>query len=129
MNDADIQTLVCENAYVHASRLFPRDAAIERAKFNSYVQQSVNAIVLDMETYLHAIPAEKIVIKRKWPKTWWDAFKLRWYPAWAKQRWPVEFERIDIEEKRYLAVCPHLQIESQGTHLKWLFKEQQKGGK
>lgn len=23
------------------------------------------------------------------PKSWWDHFKLRWFPLWAKHRWPV----------------------------------------
>lgn len=22
---------------------------------------------------------------------WWDAFKERWFPAWAKKRWPVKY--------------------------------------
>ena len=27
----------------------------------------------------------------KWPADWWQAFKERWYPAWATKRWPVEY--------------------------------------
>ena len=27
----------------------------------------------------------------KWPADWWQAFKERWFPAWAKARWPVEY--------------------------------------
>lgn len=25
-----------------------------------------------------------------YPSTWWDAFKERWFPLWAKRRWPVK---------------------------------------
>jgi len=32
----------------------------------------------------------------EWPRDWWQAFKERWYPAWAKRRWPVEYERFVI---------------------------------
>jgi len=32
----------------------------------------------------------------EWPRDWWQAFKERWYPAWAKRRWPVEYERYVI---------------------------------
>jgi len=32
----------------------------------------------------------------EWPRDWWQAFKERWYPEWAKRRWPVEYERYVI---------------------------------
>jgi hypothetical protein len=25
------------------------------------------------------------------PSTWWDAFKEKWFPAWALARWPAKF--------------------------------------
>src|SRR3989304_4837771 len=31
------------------------------------------------------------VIESRYPASWWDAFKERWYPTWAKKRWPVEY--------------------------------------
>jgi hypothetical protein len=27
-----------------------------------------------------------------YPADWWQAFKERWFPAWAKARWPVAFK-------------------------------------
>ncbi len=27
-----------------------------------------------------------------YPADWWQAFKERWFPKWAKRRWPVEYE-------------------------------------
>lgn len=27
----------------------------------------------------------------RWPADWWQAFKERWLPAWAKRRWPVRY--------------------------------------
>jgi hypothetical protein len=32
----------------------------------------------------------------KWPADWWQAFKERWYPEWAKKRWPVRYEQYVI---------------------------------
>ena len=26
----------------------------------------------------------------RYPADWWQAFKARWFPAWAKERWPVK---------------------------------------
>ena len=35
----------------------------------------------------------------KYPADWWQAFKARWFPDWAKMRWPVEYmvHVIDIK--------------------------------
>jgi hypothetical protein len=33
------------------------------------------------------------------PSDWWQSFKARWFPRWAKRRWPVQFETIIIEAK------------------------------
>lgn len=30
----------------------------------------------------------------KYPSTWWDAFKERWYPKWLLKRFPVEYDWI-----------------------------------
>lgn len=27
----------------------------------------------------------------KWPRTWWDAFKVDCFPEWAFDRWPPEY--------------------------------------
>lgn len=36
----------------------------------------------------------------RWPKTWWDAFKARWFTPWMLQRWPpaVHIEVLDVRE-------------------------------
>ena len=40
----------------------------------------------------------KTIAKFKWPATWWDAFKDRWYPQWARDRWPVRYKGISIDQ-------------------------------
>jgi hypothetical protein len=39
------------------------------------------------------VPVHEIALAR-WPKTWWDAFKERWFPNWAKAKWPPQWERF-----------------------------------
>jgi hypothetical protein len=34
----------------------------------------------------------------KWPATWWDAFKVRWYPLWLLKRHPAKFKTIELKE-------------------------------
>jgi hypothetical protein len=30
----------------------------------------------------------------RWPATRWDRFKERWFPGWAKLRWPVRYATV-----------------------------------
>ena len=32
----------------------------------------------------------------RWPTDWWQAFKERWFPAWAKKRWPAKYHTCVI---------------------------------
>lgn len=40
----------------------------------------------------------------KFPADWWQAFKARWFPAWALRRWPVVHTTVRFEAK---AIYPH----------------------
>lgn len=33
------------------------------------------------------------------PSDWWQSFKARWFPRWAKRRWPVKFDTVMLEAK------------------------------
>lgn len=33
----------------------------------------------------------------KYPKDWWQAFKERWFPAWLKLRYPIEYNSYKID--------------------------------
>ena len=35
----------------------------------------------------------------KFPKTWRDAFKKRWFPSWALMLFPVEYRRVELYAK------------------------------
>lgn len=38
---------------------------------------------------------ERVVIHH--PATWWDAFKLRFFPGWWLRRWPAKQKTIELE--------------------------------
>jgi len=42
--------------------------------------------------------AQRKLAQYKWPATWRDAFKERWFPEWAKRRWPVLYREVDLRE-------------------------------
>ena len=60
-----------------------------------------------------AVWSEKVpdVLTYKWPADWWQAFKDRWFPAWALARWPVEWEAHTVDFKiiypGFRASVPH----------------------
>lgn len=35
----------------------------------------------------------------EYPADWWHAFKNRWFPAWAKKRWPIKVEVVELIAK------------------------------
>lgn len=35
--------------------------------------------------------------RAEYPADWWQAFKVRWFPAWAKKRCPVRMTVIEID--------------------------------
>lgn len=73
-----------------------------------------------MVTYIHAMPREKISVHKKWPADWWQAFRARWFPRWWLRRYPVRYDRVDIEQTIYGPICPHLFHEDQFKHLRWM---------
>jgi len=83
-------------------------------------------LAMELETYIMGLPKEKVSIHEQWPTTWWQAFKERWFPKWAKCKWPVQYKRIDVEQMIYLAVCPHLQCDENRTHLEFCALRAQK---
>ena len=40
----------------------------------------------------HKLPERKF----SYPSDWWQAFKLRWFPAWALKRYPVRYTVITV---------------------------------
>ena len=50
----------------------------------------LDGLVVTMQKEIAAwrgCPSETV----RWPSDWWEAFKLRWFPLWAKTRWPVRY--------------------------------------
>jgi hypothetical protein len=35
-------------------------------------------------------------VEHQWPANWWEAFKERWMPKWAKDRWPIQYSTCTL---------------------------------
>jgi hypothetical protein len=57
------------------------------------------------------IAAEKLDML-DYPSDWWQAFKERWFPPWAKKRWHVEYRHFDG-----YALYPKISLPREQHHL------------
>ena len=60
----------------------------------------------------------KTIETKRYPSTWWDAFKDRWFPRFLKNRLKVNYDEFKL-----YAICPHINKDfgkSSEIHFKWL---------
>lgn len=88
--------------------LYEADVGHQDLEIDSWINPVSRQFIIQMETYLMGLVDERIEIHREWPRTWWDALKDRWFPEWAKRRWPVAYDGIHVSKKTYKKVCPHI---------------------
>ncbi len=89
-------------------------------QLQSHIEDELRALVLSLYAYVAGVPKEHLKIQRRWPKTWRDAFKERWFPAWWLRRWPVEYDKINIDRVVSWSVCPHIEGPKGRSHVFWL---------
>lgn len=85
---------VLENAAVRVEEAFGFDALLVR---------------LDAFVWSHT---DRTEVVGKYPSTWWDAVKARWYPLWALRKWPVQYTKVIAEVK---VLYPDLVLPNQRT--------------
>lgn len=117
----DYENIVAERLRWRESYAMPHSEllALPDKRLSTYIDHAIDATVLQISVGLHGMVKERVVVKEKWPETWWEAVKDRWFPKWAKTRWPVAYRTIDIDQKIYGPLCPHLFSEPHKTHLEW----------
>lgn len=51
-----------------------------------FLDQMTRTYVLQLHQYITGAQLDTQRVEH--PATWWDAFKERWFPEWARRRWP-----------------------------------------
>ena len=75
------------NAYIDGQ--LAKDFAIPAdVRLEEHVQFSCDSAVLCVRQSILGRELERI--ECRYPADWWQAFKARWFPAWALRRWPVK---------------------------------------
>ena len=88
------------------------------------VRDLQRGLLVQLSAYMAGLLKERIVIHERWPADWWQAFRERWFPAWWLSRWPVQYRNLDIDERQYLAICPHLHVDPPHKHVEWFYMKQ-----
>lgn len=114
----DIEEVVAEKLKIVNQMTINRYLA-ERHEVRESWDHERDLMIRRMTAYVLAMPKERIQISRRWPRTWWDAVKLRFAPRWFLRRWPAEFDQIEIDEPRYGPICPHIDA-PQSHHVRFL---------
>lgn len=62
-------------------------------------EELADHIVLNIKRELYAQHPGPGVVSVTYPKTWWQHFKLRWFPKWLLRRYPVIYNvrKVDIQ--------------------------------
>ena len=121
MSEPTIETVNIE-AMTFAVRelLSPEMAAFNNLRSDQMTDYLTGRIVTTFKVEL-AGKNEKVDVysTQRAPASWWDHFKYRWFPSWALDRWPVEYEVFN-ETVHHHHVCPHIQMDGPHKHIQFL---------
>jgi hypothetical protein len=69
-------------------------------ELDRYIREAASVfrrVAIENTVGYHLLTTGQFVLS--WPDGWWQAFKDRWFPRWAKARWPVRrVIRVDLVE-------------------------------
>ena len=97
---------------------------INISNLQTFIEDQMGNMVIELSQGIAALPNREIYVDERWPETWWDAFKERWFPTWALKRWPIKYKTLFIKEKVFKAICPHLGVHPSKEHLEWVLTVQ-----
>lgn len=72
-----------------------RSEDLRMADFQSYIDALTGDMVLQLG---RAVWSERKDSKTyEYPATWWDGFKIAWFPKWLRRRFPAQIKRVVCE--------------------------------
>ena len=83
-----------EKVKAQIQRYIPRGKLTGDTRFHAEWNYEIDAMAVRLErtVWSERLGDEEV----RWPATWWDAVKDRWFPAWLKRRFPVEWKHADF---------------------------------
>lgn len=101
------------------------DRILMEASVNSEVimTHAIEGLCLGIQTWLLKSPHPAKQVTLYAPADWWEHFKERWFPQWAKDKWPVLYGIPTQYEYGPIYVCPHSTEkwrDNKSAHFLWL---------
>lgn len=88
------------------------------------VDLALSCLVINLRTMIAAnrVEARQQSFTVRYPKTWWQAFKKRWFRDWALRRWPVVYREVvqTFTVSTTYNVCPHIDCTGHGNCIEFL---------
>ena len=72
---------------------------------DTFLDEMAGRIVFKINARLASQKLEEVVAR--WPATWWQAFKERWYPLWLQKWFPVRWKESRMKS---IALYPEMVI-------------------
>jgi hypothetical protein len=101
----EFQTVELEKLKLGLHQAVSENALLMDPRIEVVRDQIIGHIVAKVQGYIWSEQLETWDVK--YPSDWWQAFKERWAPKWAKKRWPVEYQYHRYELK---ALYPEFKV-------------------
>lgn len=101
---------------------------INRTQIELTLDRAMCSYILEFKTWLlsktHSLPEEERG-HIHFPATWWDHLKLKHFPIWFTDRWPVKYKDVPITYmKKEIRICPHDNVawgnHDEVIHISWM---------
>ncbi len=93
----DTEEVVLEKIQIAVTRIIPRDLLQHQELVVSMADPWGEELAIRLQGFIWGRSLQPV--EYSWPKDWWEHFKERWFPIWAKHRWPVRRRHIKVEWK------------------------------
>lgn len=121
-----IKTQRLDKIMFSVSQRIPRHYLID-PRYEEYMDHVDGSLVRQIEFSLYGKQdtKEETTVEDyiRYPTTWVDACKERFFPEWLKGRYPVKYtSRLSIKKvTQYITkVCPHINIQSDKPHIEFV---------
>lgn len=92
-----------------------REVGLSMEVSRTFLQSCVRSVLCDgLAVSLIGYVAEgsrHVEERRTFPRSWWDAVKLRFFPDWLRLWFPAD---VEVVETVVVSVCPHVGAEPRG---------------
>lgn len=92
----------------------------DTAQIHEQVDHMLRGMVYDLSALVVGDKTITDVQIIRYPKTWWDGFKHRFFAPRLLKYWPVEWHEEKIVCTTITRCCPHLHIEPKKDHVDFL---------